>query len=111
MLQSILENENFKVYSKNKIISISKLLHNCDKGDNMCVGIYNYIHNSEVERFLWKNISNGKTRRCTTCLHWEIVARFEKKGFQLVGAKLMQVTPEIAGQHYAEHKENLSLVS
>lgn len=35
----------------------------------------------------------------------EIVARFEKKGFQLVGAKLMQVTPEIAGQHYAEHKE------
>ena len=36
MLQSILENENFNVYSKNKIISISKLLHNCDKGDNMC---------------------------------------------------------------------------
>ncbi|KWW51596.1 nucleoside-diphosphate kinase [Bacillus cereus] len=35
----------------------------------------------------------------------EIVARFEKKGFQLVGAKLMQVTPEIAGQHYAEHTE------
>ena len=35
----------------------------------------------------------------------EIVARFEKKGFQLVGAKLMQVTPEIAEQHYGEHKE------
>lgn len=49
-----IENENFSVFLKNKIISISKLLHNCDKGVNMCVGIYNYIHNSEVERFLWK---------------------------------------------------------
>ena len=35
----------------------------------------------------------------------EIVARFEKKGFQLVGAKLMQVSKELAEQHYAEHKE------
>ncbi|ABO67495.1 Nucleoside diphosphate kinase [Geobacillus thermodenitrificans NG80-2] len=35
----------------------------------------------------------------------EIVSRFEKKGFQLVGAKLMQVSRELAEQHYAEHKE------
>ncbi|MFK2824214.1 nucleoside-diphosphate kinase [Bacillus sp. B190/17] len=35
----------------------------------------------------------------------EIVARFEKKGFQLVGAKLMSVSQETAEQHYAEHKE------
>ncbi|UOE78187.1 nucleoside-diphosphate kinase [Parageobacillus thermoglucosidasius] len=35
----------------------------------------------------------------------EIVARFERKGFQLVGAKLMQVSRELAEQHYAEHKE------
>ncbi len=35
----------------------------------------------------------------------EIVSRFEKKGFQLVGAKLMQVTKETAELHYAEHKE------
>lgn len=35
----------------------------------------------------------------------EIVARFEKKGFQLVGAKLMQVSRELAERHYAEHKE------
>ncbi|MBB5323407.1 nucleoside-diphosphate kinase [Anoxybacillus tepidamans] len=35
----------------------------------------------------------------------EIVARFEKKGFQLIGAKLMQVSRELAEQHYAEHKE------
>ncbi|MCU9613707.1 nucleoside-diphosphate kinase [Caldibacillus lycopersici] len=34
----------------------------------------------------------------------EIVSKFEKKGFQLVGAKLMQVSEETAQQHYAEHK-------
>ncbi|MET3289511.1 nucleoside-diphosphate kinase [Brevibacillus fluminis] len=35
----------------------------------------------------------------------EIVARFEKKGFTLVGGKLMSVSRELAEQHYAEHKE------
>ncbi|KOO44094.1 nucleoside-diphosphate kinase [Priestia koreensis] len=35
----------------------------------------------------------------------EIVTRFEKKGFQLVGAKLMQISTELAGNHYAEHKD------
>jgi nucleoside-diphosphate kinase len=35
----------------------------------------------------------------------EIVSRFEKKGFQLVGAKLMTVTKELAEKHYQEHKE------
>jgi nucleoside-diphosphate kinase len=35
----------------------------------------------------------------------EIVSRFEKKGFQLVGAKLMNVSRELAEKHYAEHKE------
>lgn len=35
----------------------------------------------------------------------EIVQRFEKKGYQLVGAKLMQISQELAEQHYAEHKE------
>ncbi|WP_461200658.1 nucleoside-diphosphate kinase [Anoxybacillus sp. TBDG-1] len=35
----------------------------------------------------------------------DIIARFERKGFQLVGAKLMQVSRELAEQHYAEHKE------
>jgi nucleoside-diphosphate kinase len=35
----------------------------------------------------------------------EITARFEKKGFRLVGAKLMQVSRETAEQHYGEHKE------
>lgn len=35
----------------------------------------------------------------------EIISRFEKKGFQLVGAKLMHVSRELAEEHYAEHKE------
>ncbi|MEH7385634.1 nucleoside-diphosphate kinase [Bacillus sp. JJ1521] len=35
----------------------------------------------------------------------EIVSRFERKGFQLAGAKLMAVSEELAGNHYGEHKE------
>ncbi|CAM3057913.1 nucleoside-diphosphate kinase [Filibacter tadaridae] len=35
----------------------------------------------------------------------EIVNRFESKGYQLVGGKLMNITQELAEQHYGEHKE------
>lgn len=35
----------------------------------------------------------------------EIVSRFEKKGYKLVGAKLMTISQELAEQHYGEHKE------
>ncbi|WOV85974.1 nucleoside-diphosphate kinase [Sporosarcina oncorhynchi] len=35
----------------------------------------------------------------------EIVNRFENKGFTLVGAKLMNISQELAEQHYGEHKE------
>lgn len=35
----------------------------------------------------------------------EIISRFERKGFQLVGGKLMIVSSELAGEHYTEHKE------
>ncbi len=34
----------------------------------------------------------------------EVIARFEKKGLQPVGIKLMQITPELAALHYGEHK-------
>ncbi len=34
-----------------------------------------------------------------------IVERFETRGFQLVGLKLMQVSQELAETHYQEHKE------
>jgi nucleoside-diphosphate kinase len=35
----------------------------------------------------------------------EIIRRFETKGFTLVGLKLMQVSRELAEQHYGVHKE------
>jgi nucleoside-diphosphate kinase len=35
----------------------------------------------------------------------EIIRRFEAKGFTLVGLKLMMVSPELAGEHYGEHRE------
>jgi nucleoside-diphosphate kinase len=34
-----------------------------------------------------------------------IIARFEEKGLNFVGMKLMQITPDLAKQHYAEHVE------
>ncbi|NLC52201.1 MAG: nucleoside-diphosphate kinase, partial [Firmicutes bacterium] len=34
----------------------------------------------------------------------EIIKRFEQKGLQLVAMKLMQVTEELAAEHYGEHK-------
>ncbi|MDF2669063.1 MAG: Ndk2 [Paenibacillus sp.] len=33
----------------------------------------------------------------------EIVQRFERRGFQLVGSKLMQIPKELAEKHYEEH--------
>lgn len=35
----------------------------------------------------------------------EIIHRFESKGFTLVGLKMMQVSRELAEQHYGVHKE------
>jgi nucleoside-diphosphate kinase len=32
-----------------------------------------------------------------------IISRFEEKGLQIVGAKLTQITPELAAQHYKDH--------
>lgn len=34
----------------------------------------------------------------------EIVKRFEQKGFQLIGSKLMVISKELAEKHYEEHK-------
>jgi nucleoside-diphosphate kinase len=34
-----------------------------------------------------------------------IIQKLESKGFQLVGLKMMQVSRELAEQHYAEHRE------
>jgi len=35
----------------------------------------------------------------------EIVGRFERRGLKLVGMKFMQITPELAADHYAVHRE------
>ncbi|QDS93660.1 Nucleoside diphosphate kinase [Roseimaritima multifibrata] len=35
----------------------------------------------------------------------EIISRFENKGLNIVAMKLIQVTPELSKQHYAEHAE------
>ncbi len=33
----------------------------------------------------------------------QIINRFERRGFQVVGCKMMPITPELAQKHYAEH--------
>src|SRR5919204_385115 len=33
-----------------------------------------------------------------------ILSRFEARGLKIVGLKLMQVSPELAARHYAEHQ-------
>lgn len=33
----------------------------------------------------------------------EIISRLERRGLRLIGLKLMQMTEELANQHYAEH--------
>jgi nucleoside-diphosphate kinase len=33
-----------------------------------------------------------------------ILSRFEDKGLQVVGAKMMQITPELAATHYSDHE-------
>lgn len=35
----------------------------------------------------------------------EIVSRFERKGFQLVGGKFMTISRDLAERHYGEHKD------
>lgn len=34
----------------------------------------------------------------------EIIKRFENRGYKLIGLKMLDVTPEMAEKHYAEHK-------
>jgi nucleoside-diphosphate kinase len=33
-----------------------------------------------------------------------ILARLEQRGLKLVGLKMMRISPEVAGRHYAEHQ-------
>jgi len=35
----------------------------------------------------------------------QVLSRFENKGFNIIAMKMLQVTPELAAEHYAEHVE------
>jgi nucleoside-diphosphate kinase len=35
----------------------------------------------------------------------EILARFERKGFRIVGLKALRISQELAERHYAEHRD------
>ena len=35
----------------------------------------------------------------------QVISRFEEKAINIIGMKLIQVTPDLAKQHYAEHVE------
>ncbi|MFP6603802.1 MAG: nucleoside-diphosphate kinase, partial [Pirellulaceae bacterium] len=35
----------------------------------------------------------------------QVISRFENKGFNIIAMKMLQVTPDLAKQHYAEHVE------
>jgi nucleoside-diphosphate kinase len=34
----------------------------------------------------------------------DVIARFERKGLNIIGLKVMMITPELAATHYGEHK-------
>src|SRR5438046_5762920 len=37
-------------------------------------------------------------------LSGEIISRFEKKGLQIVGMKMMKISPQLAETHYESHR-------
>jgi nucleoside-diphosphate kinase len=70
-----------------------------------CINFAIFIHNGVGVNCMEKTYLMVKPDGVQRNLIGEIVARFEKKGFQLVGAKLMNITKELAKEHYGEHKE------
>ena len=40
----------------------------------------------------------------------KVLTKFEERGLKLVAAKMMNISEELAKEHYGEHKENLSLM-
>lgn len=53
-----------------------------------------------MERTLLFVKPDGVRRRLVS----EIMLRCERKGWRLAGLKRMRITPELAAQHYAEHR-------
>jgi nucleoside-diphosphate kinase len=55
---------------------------------------------ADVERTFFMVKPDAVSRR----LVGEIVTRLERRGLTIRGMKLIQVTPQLAGEHYAEHQ-------
>src|SRR3954469_12917297 len=80
------------------IVSFDKSVNLYSKG---CPLIHIVIGAEHMEKTFLMVKPDGVQRN----LIGEIVSRFEKKGFQLVGGKLMSISQELAEEHYGEHKE------
>lgn len=55
---------------------------------------------SQMERTFMMVKPDGVQRQ----LAGKIISTIERRGLKLVGLKLFQITPELAGRHYAEHR-------
>jgi len=56
---------------------------------------------SQMERTFVMVKPDGVQRQ----LAGKIVGSFERRGLKIVGLKLLRITPELAGRHYAEHRD------
>jgi nucleoside-diphosphate kinase len=59
----------------------------------------------EIEEIMERTFIMIKPDGVQRHLTGEIIHRFESKGFTLVGLKMMQVSRELAEQHYGVHRE------
>ena len=75
----------------------------CDCAFKICLHIMNF--RGREQKMIQKTFLMVKPNGVQRSIIGEIISRFEKKGFQLVGAKLMHISQELAETHYGEHKE------
>src|SRR5207247_1016385 len=57
------------------------------------LGVAAYNKDSKTAHYAWQGGLSG-----------EIITRFEKKGLQIVGMKMMRIPPQLAETHYEPHK-------
>jgi len=68
-----------------------------------CIEKYHFfLYNYEIMTRCYTMLKPGVVNRR---LVGEIISRLEKKGLKLIGLKMMNITPEMAKEHYAEHAE------
>ncbi len=59
---------------------------------------------AEVEMAIERTFTMLKPGVLSRRIAGELIARIERKGFDIVGMKLMRISPALAEQHYAEHR-------